>query len=347
MAPAIPKGSTVLVTGVNGYIGSHVADQLLLAGYRVRGTTREASKAAKLMDIWEKKYGKDLVELAIVPDMAAKGAFNEAMKGVSGVAHVASNMSFSPDPNQVIPDVLAGVNEILNSAAAEPSVKRFVFTSSSMAATHPKPNEEFFIDENMWNEEDVKAAHAPPPYEPSRAWAVYGASKTEAEQALWKFVKEKNPGFVANAVLPDTNFGKLLYPGQPASTGDFSRQLFKGDNTMIKQLPPRTLSWLTSVQEYFIDVQDTARLHVSALTNPDVKNERLFGFAEPFTANDLLRAFRKIRPDANIMDDFHDDNVKDLSKVANERAEELLRSDFGRSGWTSLEESLKMNIEDL
>ncbi|PQE31223.1 aldehyde reductase ii protein [Rutstroemia sp. NJR-2017a WRK4] len=337
MAPAIPKGSTVLVTGVNGYIGSHVADQLLLAGYRVRGTTREASKAAKLMDIWGKKYGKDLVELAIVPDMAAKGAFNEAMKGVSGVAHVASNMSFSPDPNQVIPDVLAGVNEVLNSAAAEPSVKRFVFTSSSMAATHPKPNEEFFIDENMWNEEDVKAAHAPPPYEPSRAWAVYGASKTEAEQALWKFVKEKNPGFVANAVLPDTNFGKLLYPGQPASTGDFSRQLFKGDNTMIKQLPP----------QYFIDVQDTARLHVSALTNPDVKNERLFGFAEPFTANDLLRAFRKIRPDANIMDDFHDDNVKDLSKVANERAEELLRSDFGRSGWTSLEESLKMNVEDL
>jgi nucleoside-diphosphate-sugar epimerase len=55
MAPAIPKGSTVLVTGVNGYIGSHVADQLLLAGYRVRGTTREASKAAKLLDIWEKK----------------------------------------------------------------------------------------------------------------------------------------------------------------------------------------------------------------------------------------------------------------------------------------------------
>jgi hypothetical protein len=47
------------------------------------------------------------------------------------------------------------------------------------------------------------------------------------------------------------------------------------------------------------------------------------------------------------MDDFHDDNIKDLSKVANERALELLRLDFGQSGWTSLEESLKMNIEDL
>ncbi|KAM3077216.1 hypothetical protein ACMFMG_003319 [Clarireedia jacksonii] len=337
MAPAIPKGSTVLVTGVNGYIGSHVADQLLLAGYRVRGTTREASKAAKLLDIWEKRYGKDRVELAIVPDMAAKGAFNEAVKGVSGVAHVASNVSFSPDPTQVIPEVLAGINEILDSAASEPSVKRFVFTSSSMAATHPKPNEEFYIDENMWNEEDVKAAHAPPPYEPSRAWAVYGASKTESEQALWKFVKEKSPGFVANAVLPNTNFGKLFYPGQPASTGGLSRKLFKGDNTIMKTLPP----------QYFVDVQDNARLHVSALTNPDVKNERLFAFAEPFNSNDVLRVFRKLRPEAKIMDDFHDDNIRDLSKVANTRALELLKSDFGQSGWTSLEESLRMNIEDL
>jgi nucleoside-diphosphate-sugar epimerase len=88
MAPAIPKGSTILVTGVNGYIGSHVADQLLLAGYRVRGTTREASKATKLLKIWEKNYGKDLVELAIVPDMAAKGAFNKAVKGRYHLLHI-------------------------------------------------------------------------------------------------------------------------------------------------------------------------------------------------------------------------------------------------------------------
>jgi nucleoside-diphosphate-sugar epimerase len=38
MAPAIPKGSLVLVTGANGHIGSRVADQLREAGYHVRGT---------------------------------------------------------------------------------------------------------------------------------------------------------------------------------------------------------------------------------------------------------------------------------------------------------------------
>ena len=39
MAAAIPKDSLVLVTGVNSYIANHVADQLMEAEYRVRGTT--------------------------------------------------------------------------------------------------------------------------------------------------------------------------------------------------------------------------------------------------------------------------------------------------------------------
>lgn len=206
-----------------------------------------------------------------------------------------------------------------------------------MAATSPKPNKEFYIDEDTWNEEDIAAAHAPPPYEPSRSWAVYGASKAEAEQAVWKFVKEQKPGFVANAVLPDTNTGLILDPTQKGSTGDFIRKLYRGDNSGLLYLPP----------QYFVDVQDTARLHVSALIDNDVQNERLFAFAEPFNNNTLLRTLRKLRPDAKIMDDFHDDSVNDLSKVANQRAAKLLRRDFGRPGFTSLEESLENNIKGL
>lgn len=42
---AIPKNALVVVTGANGFIASHVVDQLLLAGYRVRGTVRNTEKA--------------------------------------------------------------------------------------------------------------------------------------------------------------------------------------------------------------------------------------------------------------------------------------------------------------
>jgi hypothetical protein len=55
---------------------------------------------------------------------------------------------------------------------------------------------------------------------------------------------------------------------------------------------------------------------------------------------------RKIRPEHTFPHDFVDDNVRDLSKVQNERGAELLKT-FGRKGWTSLEESLENNVADL
>lgn len=79
--PAISKGSTVLVSGVNGYLGSNVADQFLRFGYKVRGTVRDAEKNAWVADLFQGEFGKDAFELVAVPDMAAEGAFSEAVKG--------------------------------------------------------------------------------------------------------------------------------------------------------------------------------------------------------------------------------------------------------------------------
>lgn len=80
--PVIPPGSTVLVTGANGYIGSHVADQLIQAGYLVRGTSRDATKTAWMSELFDTKYGKDKFEAVVVKDMAESGAYDEACKGM-------------------------------------------------------------------------------------------------------------------------------------------------------------------------------------------------------------------------------------------------------------------------
>ena len=63
--------------------------------------------------------------------------------------------------------------------------------------------------------------------------------------------------------------------------------------------------------------------------------------------SDILRILRKLRPDHKLPEDFIDDSVRDCSKVANQRGAELLKKDFGRPGWTTLTDSLKLNIEDL
>lgn len=79
--PALERGSLVLVTGVSGYIGSHVADQLLAYGYRVRGTVRDVQKAAWTNEFFAGNYGEGHFESIVVPDMAQEDAFEEAVKG--------------------------------------------------------------------------------------------------------------------------------------------------------------------------------------------------------------------------------------------------------------------------
>lgn len=81
--PALPSRATVLVTGVNGLIGSHVADKLLEHGYKVRGTVRDTQKSNWVMEFFEKKFGPGLFELVEVRDITKDGAFDQFLEGKS------------------------------------------------------------------------------------------------------------------------------------------------------------------------------------------------------------------------------------------------------------------------
>ncbi|KAF6796513.1 aldehyde reductase protein [Colletotrichum musicola] len=335
--PAISKGSLVLVIGANGFIGSSISDQLLKLGYIVRGSTRNPAKNTWITSLFDHKYGTGNFELVSVPDMEAPDAFDEAVKGVSAVVHTATNFTMSPDPHAVIPGTVAGTINALASAMREPTVKRFVLTSSSASALVPKPNTPGVVTTETWNDEIVDFAFRDPPYETERAYPVYAASKTLSEKEAWKFVQREKPAFVFNTVLPNINFGAsldLTGQGHPSTSGMVA-ELFKGNSAPLAGLPA----------QYFVDVQDDALLHVAAVIHPHVQSERVFAFAEPVNGDRVLAVLRKLYPSRSFPADFQSE--EDLNEIVpRARAEQLLR-DMGKDGWTSLEESIKRNTEDI
>lgn len=331
----IEKGSTVLVTGVNGYIASHVADQLLQAGYKVRGTSRSKDKTTWLYELFDKKYGAGKFEAVEVADMIHDGAFDEAVKGVSGICHVASIMTFSDKPDEVIPPTVKGALNILTSATKEPSVKSLVYTSSSTAALMPDPGKEIIVKKDTWDDLAVQKAGQPNP----SGFEVYSASKTEAERAIWKAVEATKPPFQVCAVLPNANFGPILRGADgvdSSSTGGWCPTLFNGGGAdMLKSFP----------SQWFVDVRDTARLHVIGLIDPSCANERLFAFAETYTWNQIFAIMRKQFPDRKIQDDWPKAEP-DLSVIPNEDAIALLQKHYGH-GFVSLEDSIAANLASI
>jgi len=142
-------------------------------------------------------------------------------------------------PAEVIDNVVNGTISILKSAAAQPTVKNFVLTSSSYACIWPKQNVEFDIGEDLWNDESVDKAYSLAATDPLKPWHIYSASKVLQERATWKFMKEEKPGFIMNTIMPNATFGPMLDPAQPASTAGMLRELYKGNWAGFCNIVPR------------------------------------------------------------------------------------------------------------
>lgn len=89
-----------------------------------------------------------------------------------------------------------------------------------------------------------------------------------------------------------------------------------------------------------------ARLHVIALLDSDVQNERIFGCAAPYNYTDVIAILRKLRPKNKKIPDPPVNEGRDLSDMqGSRRSEELIKKFFGRPGFTSMENSLAEGIE--
>lgn len=196
----LPPNSLILITGANGFLASHLAHALLTAGHRVRGTVRSLPRTAWLQHRLDALHGPDRFSRTLVPDMAAPHAFDEAVRGVVAVAHVASEMGNTgeEEPRAVVGRVVAGVGEVLGAVGrVGEGVKSVVVTSSSVAAYTPGLEEEGVeVGRGTWNEGAVGKVMG----EGERGGlVVYSAGKTEAEREVWRWVGKGGKGVRVNA----------------------------------------------------------------------------------------------------------------------------------------------------
>ncbi|KFY46762.1 hypothetical protein V494_00342 [Pseudogymnoascus sp. VKM F-4513 (FW-928)] len=336
-ATNIPKGSWVLVTGANGFVASHVVQQFLQRGYKVRGTIRDLEKSSWLIeDVFKSYADSGDFELVVVPDLAATGAFDDAIKGVSAIIHTASIVSFSPDPNDVIPQTISGATSILHAALKETSVKAFVYTGSIASAMQYDASKSVHVERDTWNTEAIKLSWAPPPYDPSRGMLVYQASKTEAEMAVWKFQAEKKPHFSVNCVDPSSIMGEALHKKHLETPYSYLKVLYDGKVGFLEGIP----------SIIHIDVKDVALLHVAAALDPEVNGARLQAWAEYCNWNDVLTILRRLYPQRKFTDDLP---VHPPLTVTTDFSQPLalLKKWGNQDGWKTLEETVADNMKNI
>ncbi len=110
-----------LITGVNGFIGSHLARRILKEGNRVRGLVRKTS---------DLDYIKDLEIELVYGDVTFPETLGDALRGVDRVVHVAGIASDWGVFRDFYRVNFQGTLDMAR-AAVEAGVKRFVHISST------------------------------------------------------------------------------------------------------------------------------------------------------------------------------------------------------------------------
>ncbi|KZP19766.1 D-lactaldehyde dehydrogenase [Athelia psychrophila] len=287
--PAVQPPSKVLVSGANGYIAVWVVRSLLEKGYSVRGTVRSAEKGKHLQELF-KSYG-DKHEVV-------EGAFDDAVKGVDAIEHTASPFHFKcEDPEDLIRPAVDGTVGILKSALIYgSSVKRVVITSSCAAivqdSTTSPPTPQFFSELN-WNEQaehfvKTQGKAAAPSHK-------YRASKTLAEKAAWRFVKENSVGWDLVVINPPFVFGPPIH--SVLKVEDLNTSAADWYTTALTQGPVTNTPAKLTMGGCWIDVRDLGAAHVAALATPQAGGERLIITAGPFVWQDWVNVVNELPKD--------------------------------------------------
>jgi nucleoside-diphosphate-sugar epimerase len=130
---------TVLVTGVSGFIGGHIAAELLRRGYAVRGSVRSPARAAEARAAMAEAGADDTLLEVRQLDLLSDEGWATATAGCRFVLHVASPfVTTKPkDPEDLVRPAVQGTTRAID-AALDAGVERVVVTSSLAAVQYAR-----------------------------------------------------------------------------------------------------------------------------------------------------------------------------------------------------------------
>jgi dihydroflavonol-4-reductase len=170
---------TTLVTGATGFVGSHVAHQLVSSGANVRVLVRPSSNFRLLEDLRAERVEGDLRDAA---------SLERAMRGVRRVFHVAADYRlWTTHPEELYESNVEGTRRLI-AAAERAGVERFVYTSTVATIAVPRDGAKL-PDETIDSSVDEMIGH-------------YKKSKFLAEQVALDAAKAGAPVVIVNPTAP-------------------------------------------------------------------------------------------------------------------------------------------------
>lgn len=312
-------GKVVCVTGASGYIASWLVKLLLQRGYVVKASVRDPNDPRKTEHLRALDGSEERLKL-FKANLLEEGSFDSVVEGCEGVFHTASPFYHDvKDPQvELLDPAVKGTLNVLASCAKSTSIKRVVLTSSMAAvAYNGKPRTpDVIVDETWFSNPDV--------CKESKLW--YVLSKTLAEDAAWKFAKEKGLDLVA--INPAMVIGPLLQPTLNTSAAAVL-SLIKGATTF----PNTTFGW--------VNVKDVANAHIQAFEIPSASGrycmvERVVHYSE------MVKTLHQLYPDVQLPEKCADDKpYVPTYQVSKDKAKSL-GIDF-----IPLEVSIKETVESL
>jgi nucleoside-diphosphate-sugar epimerase len=264
---------TICVVGCSGFVGSHVAAELLSRGYDVNGTLRDAEgeNARWLMEGVAPAASGDNKLTLFTADVYDKDSLKPAMAGCSGVIVCAGSPVIEPETI----DLMVAVAENVSDAAIEAGVGRAVFTSSTGSTNPPEGEPELKIEVEHWSDPDKQL----------EAGKFAAVGKTRLDRIVLEKMAKSGGAFRVCVINPSMIAGPA-YQSDPVVGLTRFAAIINGERFADK-FPNNSMS--------MIDVRDLAALHVNALENEQASG-RYFGVKQSWHWREILEALERVCP---------------------------------------------------